>query len=317
MNINLNQLRAFYAVAKNGTFSKAAEELFVTEPAVFVQVRGLERCLGLKLIDKFGKDLRLTEVGRLLYDHAVKIFNLVDETERAIKEVGALNKGELRVGTTSILAEYLLPIILPAFSANHTKIQVYLEETNSSQLVKGVLAHDYEMAIVARVAYPDAIESTPLTRDEIILIASPEDSLASKKRCSLKELNGYPMICRDVRSATRQAVWKEFEKRDIKPSAVIEAGNTELIKRLVASGRGVSLLSEVCVRGEIERGELAAIPVVEGPFFLDIDAIHLKGKTLSPVAAAFLNFLVQRGTSENLNHFVDAMRGRRPLVALS
>jgi DNA-binding transcriptional LysR family regulator len=316
MNINLNQLKAFYLVAKNGTFSKAAEELFVTEPAVFVQVRTLERCLGLKLIDKFGKDLRLTEVGSLLYKHAIKIFSLVDEAERAIKEVGALNKGELRVGTTSILAEYLLPIILPAFSANHTKIQVYLEETNSSQLVKGVLAHDYEMAIVARVAYPDTIESTPLTRDEIILIASPEDSLASKKQCSLKELNGYPMICRDVRSATRQAVWKEFEKRDIKPSAIIEAGNTELIKRLVASGRGVSLLSEVCVRREIERGELAAIPVAEGPFFLNIDAIHLKGKTLSPAAAAFLNFLVQRGTSENLNHFVDAMRGRKPLVAL-
>ena len=317
MNINLNQLKAFYLVAKNGTFSKAADELFVTEPAVFVQVRTLERCLGLKLLDKFGKDLRLTEIGRLLYGYAGRIFSIVDEAETAIKDIGALNKGELRVGTTSTLAEYLLPLILPAFSASHTKVQVYLEETNSGQLVKGVLAHEYEMAIVARVAYPDTIEYTTLSRDEILLVASPDDSLALKQRCSLTELNGYPMICRDVKSATRQAVWKEFEKRGIKPSAVIEAANTELIKRLVASGRGVSLLSEVCVKKEIERGELAAIPIAEGPFFLDIDAIYLRGRTLSPAAASFLSFLLKTGTSENLNYFVGIMKGRNPLVALS
>ncbi|MGA3175685.1 MAG: LysR family transcriptional regulator [Syntrophorhabdales bacterium] len=111
MNINLNQLRAFYLVAKNGTFSKAAEELFVTEPAVFVQVRTLERCLGLKLVDKFGKDMRPTETGKLLYGYADRIFSLVEEAERTIKEIGEAKKGELRLGTTSILAEYLLPII--------------------------------------------------------------------------------------------------------------------------------------------------------------------------------------------------------------
>jgi DNA-binding transcriptional LysR family regulator len=317
VNINLNQLRAFYLVAKNGTFSKAAEELFVTEPAVFVQVRTLERCLGLKLVDKFGKDMRPTETGKLLYGYADRIFSLVEEAERTIKEIGEAKKGELRLGTTSILAEYLLPIILPAFSASHTKVQVHLEETSSSQLVKGVLAHDYEIAIVARVAYPDAIENVPLSRDEILLVASPEDSLASKGRCTLKELNGYPMICKDARSATRQSVWREFEKRGIKPSAIIEAGNTELIKKLVASGRGVSLLAEVCVKKEAERGELAVIAVEEGPFFLDIDVIYLRGKTLSPAAATFLNYLRQKGTSENLNRFVDARnssKGPRLLI---
>ncbi|MGD0232491.1 MAG: LysR family transcriptional regulator [Syntrophorhabdales bacterium] len=310
MNINLNQLRAFYSVVKTGTFSKAGDELFVTEPAVFVQVRSLERCLGFKLLDKFGKDLRPTEIGKMLYDYAERIFVLVDEAERAIKEVGALKKGELRVGTTNALAQYLLPIILPAFHTSHPKIQLHFEEASSSQLVKGILFHDYEMALVARVAYPDSIENIPLIREEVVLIASPESSLASKARCSLEELTGYPMICRETRSATRQALSHEFEKRNIAPSEMIEAGNTELIKNLVKNGRGISFLAKVCVKREVDRGKLVVIPVDEGPFSLNIDVIHLKGKTLSPAAATFLHFLEQTSSAENLDHFVDAMAGK-------
>ncbi len=307
MNINLNQLRAFYAVAKHGTFSRAAKELFVTEPAVFVQVRTLERVLGFKLLDKFGKELRTTEVGSLLYGYAEKIFGLVEEAEKSIREVGALEKGELRVGATNALAQYLLPIVLPAFNAKHPKIQLCVEEAGSTQLVNGIVGRDYELAIVARVAYPDTIEAIPLSRDEIVLIASPKNDLTTRTRCSIKELQRHPMICRDMRSATRLAVWREFEKRNIKPSAIIEAGNTELIKQLVASGRGVCLLPHVCVTREVERKELAIVAVDEGPFFLDIDAVHLKDRTLSPAARMFLHFLKQTTGAEDLNRCVHAM----------
>ncbi|HEY3278194.1 MAG TPA: LysR family transcriptional regulator [Syntrophorhabdaceae bacterium] len=311
--INLNQLRAFYSVVKTGTFSKAAAELFVTEPAVFIQVRSLERCLGFKLLDKLGKDLTPTETGRLLYGYAEKIFNLVDEAEAAIKDVRDLKKGDLRVGTANALAQYLMPIIISSFQDNHPKIQVHLDEASSSELVRGVLAHNYEVAIVARVSYPETVEYIPLSTEEIVLVVSPRSKLAARERCSLSELNGNPMICRDIRSATRQAIWSEFEKKRIKPSAIIEAGNTEFIKNLVGKNKGVSFLARICVGKEVERGELVIVPFEEGPFFLPIDAIHLKGKTLSSAAITFLHFLKQTSKDPNLGSFVDRMTGKKEI----
>lgn len=312
MNINLNQLKAFYSAAKAGTFSKAADELFVTEPAVFVQVRSLERYLGFKLLHKFGKDLKLTENGKLLYGYAEQIFRLVEQAERTMKDVGALEKGELRVGTTNALAQYLLPIILPTFTMSHPGIQLYVEVESSSQLVKGILDHSYEIAIVARVPYPDTIQKIPLIREEIVLITSPESSLASRDLCSLRELSKYPMICREKRSATRQMIWNEFDKKSVAPSVVIEAGNTELIKNLVENGRGASLLAKVFVKKEVENGKLVVVPIDEGPFFLEIDVIHVKGRSLSPAADTFLHFLGQTASAENLDHFVTVMAEERP-----
>jgi LysR family transcriptional regulator, low CO2-responsive transcriptional regulator len=312
--ININQLRAFYSVVKNGTFSKAAAELFVTEPAVFIQVRSLERSLGFKLLDKLGKDLIPTDTGKLLYGYAHKIFNLVDEAESAIKDVRDLKRGDLRLGTANALAQYLMPIIISSFQDHHPKIQVHLDEASSSELVKGVLAHDYEVAIVARVTYPDTVESIPLSREEIVLVASSQCKLASMEKCSFGALNGNPMICRDLRSATRQAIWREFEKRNIKPSTIIEAGNTEFIKNLVGKNKGVSFLAKICVRKEVEEGGLAIISLEEGPFFLDIDVIHLKGKTLSSAAATFLHFLRQTSSAPNLGSFVDGMSEKRRTV---
>ncbi len=305
--INLNQLRAFYSVVKNGTFSRAAGELFVTEPAVFIQVRSLERALGFKLLDKLGKDLIPTDTGKLLYGYADQIFRLVDDAEHAIRDVRDLKSGDLRIGTANALAQYLMPIIVSSFQDHHPKIQVHLDEASSSELVRGVLNHDYEVAIVARVDYPETVESAPLSREEIVLVTSPGSKLAKRELCSLGQLNGSPMICRDIRSATRQAIWREFEKRKIKPSAVIEAGNTEFIKSYVAQNKGVSFLAKVCVKKEVERGELTVIPLEEGPFYLDIDVIYLKGKTLSSAASTFLQFLRKTSSAPDLACFVDQM----------
>jgi LysR family transcriptional regulator, transcriptional activator of the cysJI operon len=317
MNINLNQLKAFYSAARAKTFSKAAEKLFVTEPAVFVQVRSLERYLGFKLLHKFGKDLKLTENGKILYAYAEQIFHLVETAEMAMKDVGALEKGELRVGTTNALAQYLLPIILPAFNASHPGIQLYVEVESSTQLVKGILDHNYEIAIVARVPYPETIDKIPLITEEIVLITSPQSKLASKDACSIQELSGYPMICREKRSATRQKVWTEFLKQNSAPSVVIEAGNTELIKNLVENGRGASLLAKVFVKKEVDSGKLVVVPVNEGPFFLEIDVIHVKGRNLSPAAETFLRFLNRTAEADNLDHFVNDMHEDRLVVPSS
>jgi DNA-binding transcriptional LysR family regulator len=310
MAINLNQLRAFHAVVKTGTFSRAAEELFVTEPAVFIQVRSLERASGFKLLDKFGKDLSPTEVGKLLFEYADRIFGLVEDAEKAMQEVHDLKSGNLRLGTAKALAQYLMPVVVSSFRDRYPKIMVHLDEGGSHEIVDGVMNQRFELGIVARVPYPDRIDSTPFSKDEVLLVVSPKSRLLGRDHFTLEDLNDQPVICRDVGSATRHAMWDHFEQRGLKPSAVIEAGNTEFIKNLVKKNKGYSFLASLCVREEIERGELVSIRVNGVPLRLDIDVIHLKGKTLSPAASTFLAFLQRNRNLEDLGRLVDDLRAQ-------
>jgi len=289
--MNLNQLRAFYGVIKTGTFSKAAEELNVTEPAVFMQVRSLERYLGYTLLDRFGKELRPTETGEILYEYAKKIFSLVDEATHAVRELQDLKKGFLRLGTARSLAYGLMPIVVSLFQDQYPSIRLFLDENNSQELVESILQRHHELAIVARLPYPDKIETIPFATDEIVLIVSPQSKLAKKETVSWSEAAEDPLVCTGAGSSTQSCIWKEFEKRNMQPVSIIEAGSTEFIIRLVKQGKGHAFLPSTCVKEDIARGELLAVPLNEGNFLFYIDVIYLKGKTLSPAASKFVRFL--------------------------
>ncbi|HBA54866.1 LysR family transcriptional regulator [Syntrophorhabdus aromaticivorans] len=305
--MNLNQLRAFHSVIKTGTFSKAAEELCVTEPAVFIQVRSLERYLGFTLLDRFGKELRPTEIGKLLYDYADKIFTLVEEASRAVKELQELKKGCLRLGTSKPLAQYLMPVIVSSFQDHFPSITVYLDEGSTQELVEGILQHRFELAIVARVPFPEKINAIPFSSDDIVVVVSPQNKLLKKLKISMEELAEEPVICTDTGSATKLSIWTEFEKMGLKPSAIIEAGNIEFIKQLIKKNKGYTFLASICVREEVERGELATLSVRERTFSMDIDVIHLKGKTLSPAATSFLNFLQEHREASGVIKLMDEL----------
>ena len=298
--MNLNQLRVFYYVIKMGAYSKAAIELCVTEPAVFIQVRLLEGYVGFTLINRFGKELRLTEIGKLIYKYAEKIFTLVDDLTIEVNELKELKKGSLRLGSTRAIAQYIMPIIISSFQDRHPHTSIHLVEKGSQELVDDVMQHLLDMAIVARVPYPEQINVIPFSKDSILLVTAPKNKLSKKRNISFKDLVKEPLICTDARSAIKFAIWKEFEKRDLHPSVVIEAGNIEFIKQLVKKDKGSSFLSSVSVRDEIDKGELSAITLKDEKFSIDIDVIHLKGKTLSPMAATFLNFLQEHRHSDRL-----------------
>jgi DNA-binding transcriptional LysR family regulator len=311
--MNLNQLKAFYTVIKAKSFSRAAEELCVTEPAVFIQVRSLERYIGFTLLDKFGKELRPTEIGKVLYDYGEKIFTLADEATKAIEELQDLKRGSLRLGVTQALAQYLMPLLIPGFQDRYPHVAVYMDGGSSRGLVEGILQHRYELAVVARVPYPERITFIPYTQDKILLVVSPHHSLAKKKKVSFEELAREPVILTDAKSAVKFSVWKEFEKRGLQPAAIIEAGNIEFIKQWVEKGKGYSFLASVCVREEIKRGALLAIPLEEDDFAMDIDIIHLKGKTLSPTASKFLYFMQENRDSTSLGKLMDEIT-KKPLT---
>lgn len=289
--MNITQLKAFYSVIKNRSISKAAEELNVTEPAIFIQLRSLEQNLGCILLDKLGNELYPTEVGKILYDYAEKIFGLIDEASKAVKDIQNLTKGELHIGATKALAQYLLPFVISFFHEKYPHIFIKIEEGDSGTLIEGILGHRFEIGIAAKISYPKKINAIPFGRDEIILILSPYNKLSTKKVISIAELYREPLICTNIKSATKYAVWKKFESKGLLPTSIIEAGNIEFIKQLVKENRGYAFLARLCVKNELKKGELVTLNLEEGRFFLDIDLIHLKGKTLSTAALTFLNYL--------------------------
>jgi DNA-binding transcriptional LysR family regulator len=308
--MNLNQLRAFYAVARTGTFAKAAEELFVTEPAVFIQVRSLERFLGFKLLDKFGKDFMPTEIGKTLFLYAEKIFSLEEEADKALKEIQSLNSGELRIGTTKAIAQYFMPEAISFFQDLYPKIRVLLSEGSSDELVKGVMNHQVELALTARIPYPNRISNKPFSRDKILLVVSPESELLKKEEVTLEDLSDLSIICRDAGSATRLAISLAFKRLGLKPSSTIESGNTEFIKDMVRKNKGYSLLASICVRTEIRQGDLGQVRLKDRELALDIDVIHHKGKTLSPAASTFVKFLKESCDPGDLGRTADLVQER-------
>lgn len=307
--MNLNQLKVFYTVAKTGAFSKAAQELLVTEPAVVIQLKSLERCLGCKLLDRFGKDWRTTETGKILFDYAGKIFGLVREADRQIKELQEMKSGELHIGSAKALAQHLMPSVVSSFQTFYPNIKLFLSDGSSEELVKGVLDHQFELALVARIPYDDRISALPFSREKIVVVISPENELSERKDVSLEELIHHPVICRDGGSATSLAMRTIFERNGLNPPTVIESANTEFIKDMIKQRKGYSFVGSICVRNEIDGGELATVPLRGGDLEIEIDVIHLKDKVLSPAASTFLNFLSERRDPEDLTRTKDKMGG--------
>jgi DNA-binding transcriptional LysR family regulator len=310
LDMNINQLRCFHAVVKAGTFSRAAETLHVSEPAVFVQVRSLERFIGFKLLEKFKKEQTPTEVGKLLYGYAEKIFVLVDEAMSTLNSLRDLKTGCLRIGATRAVCQYLMPQVISLFRDEYPLIRIHLDEGRSEELLQGVLSQHYEIAIIARVKYPDEVNAIPFTKDDVLVVVSPESKLLAHKTVSLEQLAAEPVICTDNGSAIRGAVEKAFARKGLKPEAVIEAANMEFIKRLVRQNRGFSFLSSVSVRDEIRRGELATLPLDDDNFSIYVDLVHVKGKILSPVASTFLNFLQENRNLTSLRKLIDTISRR-------
>jgi len=308
--LNLNQLRCLHAVVKTGSFSRAADELCVSEPAVFIQVRSLERFVGFKLLEKSKRELLPTESGRLLYQYAEKIFGLVEEAANAVEELRDLRMGHLHMGATRSLCQYLMPAVISVFQDQYPDVKVHLDEGRSAELVQGVVHRLYELAILGRVGYPESVDATTFSRDEVVLIVSPESRLARKERVSFQELAREPVIVSDTGSGVREAIERAFEKRGLKPQTTIEAANPEFIKSLVKQGRGFSFLACLAVRDELRRGDLVAVPLTEGSFYLDIDVICLKNRILSPAAQTILNFLKEHRNTRDLGKLTDAMNRR-------
>jgi DNA-binding transcriptional LysR family regulator len=289
--LNLRQLEAFYLVVKKKSFTRAAEELNVTQPAVTIQVKSLEKSLNLKLIQHLRKGVHLTEAGEILYQYAEKIFDLVSESNEKMRDFKRLMRGTLRIGTTKNFARYIMPSLLSEFQRRFPRIKVILDEGNSEDMARSVVEMKNELALIAQLNLDRKIKSAFFSTIEFVLVASPEHRFSQRESISLRELNGEPVILREKGSGSRAAILRKFQEYGIWPSVIIEASSLGFIVDYVKQGKSVSFMFEPDIKGELEKGTLKVIPMEEGNIIFFTDIVYHGEEPLSPPAQAFLKMV--------------------------
>ena len=290
LNISLNSFFVFHEVVKFKSFSRAAEELFVSQPAVSKHIRQLEQKIGLGLIRRGRGKFDLTETGEILFKHTHKICSHLLEIENALSTLKKDHHGVLKIGTTESYSKCLMPKLLSGFQTSHPSIKITLEVGNSEEIEKSLLDYKNDLGLIGLVKASSRFESVPFLREELVIIVSPKHPLGKRKAVSLKEIKGYPFIIRAKGSTTRRILFHAFEKLDIHPSLLIEAGSSEFIKQWVSEGEGVSVIVKRLGEDEERRGMIKMIPLLEKLYF-EVAVLYLKEERANPAIKAFIRYM--------------------------
>jgi DNA-binding transcriptional LysR family regulator len=291
MQINLNQLRTFFLVAKEKSITKAANTLHITQPAVTMQIKAFEKNLDLKLLRKSGKELQLTDMGNVLYGYAERIFQIVEELEYALKSYGDLTQGSLTIGTTRSFARHLMPGLLSRFQERFPNVKVYLKVGSSQEIADSVAAFKYDLGIIGRLPHMNKLKVVPYTKEEFCVVISPNHRLAAKSIVSLSQLKDEPIIIRESGSGSRHAILSLLASHNMKPSVLVEAGSVEFIKEYIIKERGISFLYKPEIELEARMGLLNPLDIKEGPIWVQTDIVFARRANLSPPAQAFLRII--------------------------
>ncbi len=299
--MNLSQLRVFYVAARERSHTRAARVLFVTQPAVSQNIKALETYLGLPLFTRTGRQRELTPAGRTLYEHAERIFAAADEAEQAMRELGAIDRGELRVGTTKIYARYLMPSIIDAFTEGHPEITVMLDEGSSEQIVQSVADLTNHLGVVGRVDLPPRLRRLPFRQIHLILVAGVDHPLAHRvaagEQVEWQDLSDQPLILREHGSSSRHAAVDRLAREGVASRVIMESGSVDFIKRYVAEGKALAFLYEPDLREELEAGRLVRIPLAGGDLELETLIVLLPEVGRTPPVRAFLQVLEESATA--------------------
>ncbi|HYA93928.1 MAG TPA: LysR family transcriptional regulator [Thermodesulfobacteriota bacterium] len=290
LNTSLNSLLVFHEVAKFRSFSRAAEELFISQPAVSKHIRELEQKIGMGLIRRGRGGFYLTEAGGVLFKHTHRISSHLLEIENALGILKKDHHGVLKIGTTESYAKCLMPKLLSGFQASYPSIKFTLEVGNSEEIEKSVLDYKNDLGLIGAVKASSKFELVPFLREELVLIVSPDHPLTKRKAVSLKEIREYPFIIRAKGSTTRRILFHAFEEHDIHPSLMIEAGSSEFIKQWVSEGKGVSVIVRRLGEDEEKRGMIKMIRLLE-KLHLEVAVLYLKEERANPVIKAFIRYM--------------------------
>lgn len=287
--MNFHQLNVFYEVAKAKSFTEAAEKLYLTQPAVTLQIQNMEVYHKIKLFEHAGKQIVLADAGKVLFDFAEKIFNLARLAEEAIADFRRLDRGVLKIGAVYTFADYYLPILLEAFYKQYPGITLNIQTGNTSQIIENTLLHRNDIAFVAYRPETDKLIAKEFISDRLVGVVSLDHKFAQRESIVLEELNGELLILREQGSSPRRIIDEVLKTKDVSPQIVMESGSTTVIKRAVEAGMGMAILSQQAVKREILTGVFKKLHFSDVEISYQFFLIHHKDKFLSTLLKAFLD----------------------------
>lgn len=296
-----HQLEVFCSVARYLSYVRAAEALYLSQPAVSQQIRALEGRLGLRLFARSGKRIVLTPAGETLLPHAEQLLTLLGETAPVVRQIHALERGSVLVGASTSAGAYVLPQLLAGFHMAHPQIRLVLKVANRLSIEEDLLRHQIDLAVVGLIKHQERFVVTSLMPNDLIVVAPASHRLAGRSRTPLSELQWEPFLLREPGSGTRLDTENLFARAGIPIRAGIELGDTGAIKEAVGAGLGIAVVFRQAVASEIARGELVELDVEGFPLERRWHLVQVSGRRLSHAAAALRQHLLTQASSTQVS----------------
>lgn len=286
-HLNFHHLQVFRVVARRLSYSRAAEELLISQPAVSRHVHALEQELGSQLLGQVGNRIYLTDAGRMVLVYADRVVEQTGEVQRALAELENLERGYLRLGAASTPGLYLLPEVLAAFRERYPGVDVSLHLANSQQVEEAVRRGELDVGFVGARLLPE-LQVRPYATDELVLIVPPRHLFADRSSIQAAELAQVDLIVREVGSGTRRVLEEVLARAGVRPRRVLELNGGEAVKRAVIAGLGVAVVSGRSLALELRCGVLRAVPIADLPLTRDLSIVTRKDVRPSATVLAFL-----------------------------
>ncbi len=291
MVISTEQLNAFYAVAQGKSFSRAAEKLFRTQPAVSQAILSLEEELGHSLFLRQGRTSILTQAGQILLEHVEEVFETLERGRFRLEALKELKGGRLTISTSDTTACYLLPEVLDTFRDRYPEVEICIRCKPSPIAAEQVLSHEADIGIVTLPIEHPKLASEKLIVREDVAICSTENPLAGRTKISFAELVNHPLLLLDRGSNTRTYIDQRLVETGLKPRIAMELGSIEVIKKLVQLNFGVSIVPRISVREELEKGSIVAMTIFRKKECRTLGVVYPAKGIFSLAAQAFVTIL--------------------------
>ena len=291
MHVTLRQLQVFSAVASHGSFTKAAKELNLTQPAVSMQVKQLEEQIQTPLFEHLGKRIFLTDAGQEVFHTAKVVLQQLDDLGAVLDEMMGLERGRLRIAAIST-ANYFVPRLLGTFCKRHEGVNVALDVTNRTAVLNQLAENVADMAVMGTPPSDTELEAAPFMDNPVVIVAPPDHPLAEVKDIPLKRLEEETFLIREPGSGTRNAMKRFFDEHGLKLNTGMEMSSQVAIKQSIEAGLGLGMIQKDAIEMELRLGRLVILDVADTPVQRHWYLVHRKGKRLSAAAQAFKDFVL-------------------------
>jgi DNA-binding transcriptional LysR family regulator len=289
--LDLAQLEIFLCIAEEKSFSRAAEKMLRTQPALSIAIKRLEEELGEPLFDRSSKSGTLTEAGRILLSYAQRMINMRDEAKDAISELRGMFRGRLTIGANESTSLYLLPKLLLEYRRRHPQIKIEVFRNISEKIPSEVLERNLDFGFLSYDPMHPSLQSLEVHRDELVLVVPPKHHLAGRKQVTVKDLGNEHFVAHNVKTPARTRIFDFFAQHRTPLNISIELATLETIKEFVKLDVGLAILPRLAVEEEIKSGELVEVPVKGMKIEKTLRLVYRREQTLSHAAKSFLELV--------------------------